>query len=157
MIESQVLARNLLALSSRHPELAARPPHASLVRAYEALHGLRGELPEIRDGHIYFHRNEFEGGDPEDRVLAYTRYLPGSGLLTVHNLDPERARRVTCGLAGLGGAGGEAVEAEVVYDTYSFFFGGAASHRAEAVNGVVSVEVQPLQSLMVRLRSAGKR
>ena len=57
-----------------HFDWAEREPHASLARAYERLFALQKEWPEFCDGEIYFHRNEFAGGDPDDRILAYVRY-----------------------------------------------------------------------------------
>ena len=78
-----------------HFDQAEREPHASLVRAYERLFALQKEWPEFCDGAIYFHRNEFAGGDLDDRVLAYGRYTERSALLVAHNFDPRTVRR-TC-------------------------------------------------------------
>lgn len=72
---------------------AEREPHASLVKAYERLFALKKEWPEFCDGEIYFHRNEFAGGDPDDRILAYVRYTERNALLVAHNFDPRTVRR----------------------------------------------------------------
>ena len=77
-----------------HFARAEQEPHASLVRAYGRLQPLQQTWPELGDGEIYFHRNEADGGDPDDRVLAYVRYAEGGALLIVHNLDPRAVRRV---------------------------------------------------------------
>ncbi|MYC73601.1 MAG: hypothetical protein F4X17_23110 [Gemmatimonadetes bacterium] len=76
-----------------HFDWAEREPHASLARAYECLFALQKEWPEFCDGEVYFHRNEFAGGDPDDRILAYVRYTERSALLVSHNFDPHTARR----------------------------------------------------------------
>ena len=139
-----------------NPEQGGRPPYSCLARAYQALHGVKKDLRELRDGHIYFHRNEFEGGDPDDRVLACTRHTSESRLLIAHNLDACRARCVICPLIGLEGYSPEQVEFEVVFDTYSFFFEGPPCGRVTAGEKGAEVTLEPLQSLMVRVRAAGK-
>ena len=78
-----------------HFDWAEREPHASLVRAYERLFALQKEWPEFCDGKMYFHRNEFAGGDPDDRILAYVRYTEQGALLVVHNFDPRTVRRAS--------------------------------------------------------------
>ena len=78
-----------------HFDWAEREPHASLARAYERLFALQKEWPEFCDGEVYFHRNEFAGGDPDDRILAYVRYTERSALLVAHNFDPHTVRRAS--------------------------------------------------------------
>ena len=78
-----------------HFEWAEREPHASLVKAYDRLFALQKEWPEFCDGEIYFHRNEFAGGDPDDHILAYVRYTERSALLVVHNFDPRTVRQAS--------------------------------------------------------------
>ena len=63
-------------------------PHAALAETYEHLLQLVGEWPELRSGQIYYQRNEFPGGDPEDRIFAYVRHTDAGALLFLHNLDP---------------------------------------------------------------------
>ena len=71
-----------------------RPPHAALATAYEQLLQLAGEWPELRDGQVYYQRNEFPGGDPEDRIFAYVRHTAAGALLFLHNLDPTAPHQV---------------------------------------------------------------
>ena len=78
-----------------HFDWAEREPHASLARAYERLFALQKEWPEFCDGEVYFHRNEFAGGDPDDRVLAYVRYTEQGALLMAHNFDPRTVRQAS--------------------------------------------------------------
>ena len=78
-----------------HFDWAEREPHASLAGAYRRLFALQKEWPEFCDGEIYFHRNEFAGGDPDDRILAYVRYTERSALLVAHNFDPRTVRRAS--------------------------------------------------------------
>ena len=78
-----------------HFDQAEREPHAGLARAYGRLFALQKEWPEFCDGEIYFHRNEFAGGDPDDRILAYVRYTERSALLVVHNFDPRTVRQAS--------------------------------------------------------------
>ena len=78
-----------------HFDWAEHEPHASLARAYERLFALQKEWSECCDGKIYFHRNEFAGGDPDDRILAYVRYTERSALLVAHNFDPHTVRRAS--------------------------------------------------------------
>jgi len=78
-----------------HFDWAGREPHASLARAYERLFALQKEWPEFCNGEMYFHRNEFAGGDPDDRILAYVRYTERSALLVAHNFDPHTVRQAS--------------------------------------------------------------
>ena len=78
-----------------HFDQAECEPHASLARAYERLFALQKEWPEFCDGEVYFHRNEFAGGDPDDRILAYVRYTEQGALLVAHNFDPHTVRRAS--------------------------------------------------------------
>jgi hypothetical protein len=72
-----------------------RPLHAALVKTYEHLLQLSGAWPELRDGQVYYQRNEFPGGDPEDRIFAYLRHTDAGALLFLHNLDPAASHQVT--------------------------------------------------------------
>ncbi len=99
-----------------HPEWAKREPHAQLVAAYRALHKFVSQCPELQTGHIYFFRNV----DPEDRVFAYLRYTPHSGLLVAHNLDPHVARKIVCPVHQVPDVLLERIDRVPVYDTYKF-------------------------------------
>ncbi|MCZ6635640.1 MAG: hypothetical protein O7G87_19765 [bacterium] len=133
-----------------HPEHRHGPIRGALVRAYTCLYDLNQDLPELREGHIYFHRNSFDGGDPEDRVFAYTRHRADSALLVVHNLDPKMEREVRPTLQLLG-VGIEAVDLEPVFDSYSFF---GLRETAEILysEGGLSVRLGPLQSIIIRMK-----
>ncbi|MDP6778056.1 MAG: alpha-amylase family glycosyl hydrolase [Candidatus Latescibacteria bacterium] len=138
-----------------HPELAGSAPNRCLVQAYEALHALKADLGELSEGAVYFHRNEFEGGDPEDRVLAYSRYVDGSVLLVVHNLDPGHARRTHVRPSDLPDVLVSHLEVETLYDTYAFFFDGENDGSAVVDGDRISVSVEPLQTLVLRVRFDG--
>ena len=134
------------------PELAAERPRSSLHLAYRALHDLEGDLAQIRAGDIYFHRNEFEGGDPDDRVLAYTRHSDSSVTLAVHNLDPECRRRITCRLDVLPGSGRVRPKPQRIFDSYSFFVDATEpTGEVEVVGSALRIAVAPLQSLLVKV------
>ena len=134
-----------------HPELQEREPYAHLFSAYSALREVVGNLPELRDGHIYFFRNHDPGGDPEDRVLAYARYTPQSGVLAVHNLDPCQDRQVVCPVGNLPGVALARVDLAPVVDTYAFFFEKPERVDIALVDAGVSICLKPLQSAVVRL------
>jgi glycosidase len=134
-----------------HPDLRKERPFSNLVRAYEELHAFLRCLTDLVDGHIYFHRNNNPGGDPEDRVLAYTRYTLSSGLLIAHNLDPCCARRVMCPVNQLPGVFLERVDLSPVVDSYSFFFEKGDQAEIALSDEGISIHLKPLQSVMVRL------
>ena len=78
-----------------HFDWADREPHASLAKAYDHLFSLQKEWPEFCDGEVYFHRNEFAGSDPDDRILAYVRYTERGALLVAHNFDSLTVRQAS--------------------------------------------------------------
>ena len=101
-------------------------------------------------GHIYYHRSTFDGGDPEDRVLAYTRYTEETALLVTHNLDPAESRRIVCQTVDLGDVKWEERMPRVLFDTYPFLVGAdGGSAVVQRVAGGVELELQPLQSVVV--------
>lgn len=134
-----------------HPEMQGREPHAHLFAAYGVLRDIVGQLRELQDGHIYFFRNHNPGGDAEDRVLAYARYTPQSGVLAVHNLDPCFDRHVTCPARLLPGVVLDRVDLVPVVDTYAFFFDKPERVDIALVDAGVSIRLKPLQSAVVRL------
>ena len=134
------------------PELADRVPNRFLVQAYEALNTLKGSQAELSEGNVYFHRNEFEGGDKDDRVLAYSRYVAGSALLVVHNLDLSQTRRAQYQPSDLPGISATSFSVETLFDTYAFFFEGENGGGAVVDGERISVTVEPLQSLVLRVR-----
>jgi glycosidase len=134
------------------PELGNTAPRSSLVEAYRALAELKGTLPEVVSGGIFFHRNEFAGGDPDDRVFAYTRYTATSCLLVAHNLDPVNRRETQYQLADLPVALQGKVETAMLFDTYSFFVDEASEQAAVTLaGGEVEVSLGPLQTVVVRV------
>ena len=132
------------------PEAAAHPPQQWLVRAYERLFGLAAAWPELRRGRVYYHRHTLAGGDPEDRVLAYTRFDEAGALLFLHNLDPAQVHAVAPNLEYLGWAG---MTAETLFDTYAEL--GLAVGAAGGAAAAGSWALHPLQSLALRLRRSG--
>ena len=135
-----------------HPDQATIPPRADLVRAYAHLRALKQSSPVFSEGAIYFHRNEWEGGDPEDRVLAYTRHTPTCGALILHNLDPQSARRVSCSLADLPRSRLVDAACKPSFDTYSFFCPNASPVEISTKGSRITVQLHPLQSLVLPLQ-----
>ena len=133
-----------------HMDLSRGTPRLCLAAAYEAWHRVKPGLSEIREGRIYFHRNEFDGGDPDDQVLAYTRYTSDSWLLVVHNLDPRQTRRVTCELNHLQGKVGRPGNMEVLFDTYPYFFDGEPAPEVKTGGKGIKVSVSPLRTFLIR-------
>ncbi|MXZ09005.1 MAG: hypothetical protein F4Y79_06110 [Gemmatimonadetes bacterium] len=129
-----------------HPEWAEREPHSQLVAAYEALHKFVSQRPELQTGHVYFYRNT----DSEDRVFAYTRYTRHSGFLVAHNLDARFVREVVCPIHLLPDVFIERIDRVPAYDTYEFFDGLDSDHIALTDEGV-SMKLQPLQSVVIKL------
>ncbi len=129
------------------PHLGQQQPRASLVQAYQLLHQRRTSWEELATGGVYYLRNEFAGGDPEDRVLAYTRHTEGDALLVLHNLDSGRPRPVTYTLEYLPFA---AEKATALFDTYAAFQLPSPALPAKEPQGF-TFHLQPLQSLVIRL------
>ena len=101
---------------------------------------------ELQTGHVYFHRNI----DPEDRVFAYTRYTRHSGLLVAHNLDARFVREVVCPIHLLPDVLLLRIDRVPAYDTYQFF-DGSDSDRIALTDEGVSMKLQPLQSVVIKL------
>ena len=59
------------------------------MRAYARLLELQSACPEFSDGEVYFHRNNADGGNFDDRMLAYFRDSADGAVLVAHNLDPR--------------------------------------------------------------------
>lgn len=132
-----------------NPELAAADPNQKLVRAYETLRQDVVPLDVLRDGHIYFYRND-DLGDVEDRVLAYMRYTSESGVLVLHNLDTISSHKVVCPIHSLPDRALEHVELAPAFDTYPFFELQSKTKIALVDDGL-AVYLQPLQSMMIRV------
>ena len=130
-----------------HPEWADREPHSQLVAAYEALQKFVSQQSELQTGHVYFHRNT----DSEDRVFAYTRYTRHSGLLVAHNLDARFVREVVCPIHLLSDVFLERIDRVPVYDTYQFFDGSDSDPGIALTDEGVSMILQPLQSVVIKL------
>lgn len=129
------------------PHLGQQEPRASLVQAYQLLHQRRSTWEEFHRGQVYYLRNEFAGGDPEDRVLAYTRHTDQGTLLVLHNLDCSRSRTVTYTFEYLPFA----VEKTLaLFDTYAAFQLPSPSPPGRESQGF-TFQIQPLQSLILRL------
>lgn len=135
------------------PHQASREPRASLARAYQLLHQRRATWGELSVGEVYYLRNEFAGGDPEDRVLAYTRHTGQGALLVLHNLDSSRPCSTTYAFEYLSFA---TRETQPLFDTYAVFQLPTPPLPTWEPQGF-TFELQPLQSLVLRLGSAEGR
>ena len=134
-----------------HPELREQEPRATLVRAYQLLHQQRTEWPEVCTGQVYYHRNEFAGGDPDDRILGYGRYTGEGALLVLHSFDLSRWCPVEYDFAYLPW---KVKEVQVLFDTYEVFRvspPGGDEPRQERTAAGWTFRVFPLQSKVVRL------
>jgi hypothetical protein len=134
-----------------HPYLRHREPHATLLRAYQLLHEQVRQWPALRNGQVYYQRNEFAGGDPDDRVLGYVRFTDEEAVLMLHNLDPVQERAVRYDFAYLPRPVSEAL---VLFDTYGAFGilpadGGRTQEEREG--GGFVLRVKPLQSRVLQL------
>ncbi len=123
---------------------AAREPYASLARAYAHLCARQKEWPEFCAGEIYFHRNEFAGGDPDDRILAYVRYTEQGALLVVHNFDPRTVRKACYRFDYLPQP---PTARQKCFDTYEAL----AMEAISATEEVSAVSLMPLQTQVWRL------
>jgi hypothetical protein len=131
-----------------HPEARDTFPGNALVRAYECLAQMADGWTEARLGQVYYHRNLDAGGDAEDRVLAYTRYLDKSALLAVHNLDINRTRWVTISFDWLSWLPGRP---DLVFDTYQALGLAVALADPDFTRQGLRVGVAPLQTRLFRL------
>lgn len=129
------------------PHLEQQQPRAALAQAYRQLHQQRAAWGEFAQGKVYYLRNEFAGGDPEDRILAYTRYTDQGALLVLHNLDSAGARRVTHTFAHLPFA---VHQTTVLFDTYAAFQL-PSPPPGPVESPAFTFHLQPLQSLVLRL------
>lgn len=129
-----------------HPELRAVEPNAALNRAYTEIFAQRGSWPELYTGQIYYHRNDGEGGDVDDRILAYVRYTAQGALLVAHNLDPARAHSARLRFAYLKCS----EHLSLLFDNYQALQ--IQSNPAPArSNGEWHIELSPLQTRLWRL------
>lgn len=128
------------------PTLRQRAPHAQLVQFYCDLLDMRSSWPELHSGKVYYHRNDAEGGDVDDGLLAYVRYDGQGAILIAHNLDPERAHSMHLRLDYLVA---ESVPVAQL-DTYQRFLmeSGASFEKTEET---WRIELYPLQSGLWRL------
>ena len=140
-------------------------PRCRLVAAYRDLATRHRGWGAVHCGAVYYHRNQFAGGDPEDRVLAYTRHDGGEAIVAVHNLDPRRSRRVHLDLGWLGAHGARGVDnargandaPETIFDGYAALGLAAASPAPTWQGPSLQVEVGPLHSRLFRLPRASDR
>lgn len=133
-----------------HPEWRRQAGRAALVQAYARLYQCKQEWDEIRRGAVYYHRNEFAGGDPEDRVFAYTRYTAAGVLVVLHNFDAAAPRFVRYGFEFLDK---EVRQARVELDSYACLSVQDPSAPPPALTdaGAFGFTLLPLQTLVVRL------
>ncbi len=132
-----------------HPEWAIKEPNVKLVQAYDMLRKDVSGLDVLRDGHIYFY-HAGHLNHASDRVFAYVRYTPDEGVIVLHNLDAELEHRVTCPIHDLPDLVMERVDLSPVFDTYPFF-GLKSQTLVTLLDEGLSVSLQPLQSIMIRV------
>ena len=132
-------------------EVCVRKVGARCERAYSALYRRLPEWTPIPTGAVHYHRNSFEGGDPEDRVFGYVRYDCESALLMIHNLDHRAARAVTCRFDYLRR---RAAPMELLFDSYrapGLAPEGSALRWSARADGGLEMRVLPLQTAVFRL------
>ena len=132
------------------PLLRQRHPHSRLVAAYAQLQQLVEAWPETRTGAVYYHRFELPGGDPHDRVLAYTRYDGEGAIMAMHNLDCADAAGFETRFEFLSRA---VTSVTTSLDTYtSFQLPHDSSTAAAQTDGSWHFTVLPLQTVVLRLQ-----
>ncbi|MEW6754230.1 MAG: hypothetical protein AB1505_25095 [Candidatus Latescibacterota bacterium] len=127
-------------------------PNQLLSRSYRRLQQLRERWPELRRGRVYYLRNQFAGGDREDRVFAYARYTERGALLLLHSFDPACERPVTCRVDYLPWP---VERAEVVFDTYRELRLARRASGLASGEGGMTFALPPLGSQVVRLHPGG--
>jgi len=131
-----------------HPENRHREPQTSLVVAYAALFAQRESWPELQSGQIYYHRNDREGGDVDDRIFAYVRYTPEGALLIAHNLDPACPHSTRLRFDYLPK---DISRLTSQFDNYAALQVQQTDLEPAATNGEWAIELLPLQSHIWRL------
>ena len=129
-----------------NPELRRQAPHDALMRFYSALAASRSDWPELHTGKVYYHRNDGEGGDVDDRVLAYVRYASEGALLVAHNLDPARVHSVRLRFDYLD----RTLDPKLFLDTYQLVQT-EVNARLECIDDAWYLTLRPLQSHLWRL------
>jgi len=125
-----------------------RPLHAALAATYEHLLQLVAQWPELRNGQVYYQRNDFSGGDPEDRVFAYVRHTDTGALLFLHNLDPAIPRRVAYSFDFLSW---NVKSTQLLFDTFKTGVSPSYPTQPTATETPFSFSLNPLQSQVLRL------
>jgi len=128
------------------PALRRQAPHDALTRLYDCVFAQRVAWPELYSGKVYYHRNDADGGDADDRLFAYVRYGAQGALLVVHNFDPARAHSMRLRFDYLQNA----IAPHALFDTCEFLQMGPSTPLAGAED-IWHVELSPLQSRLWRL------
>lgn len=128
------------------PALRWCAPHDALMRLYEQVFERRSAWPELHSGKVYYHRNDADGGDVDDRLFAYVRYGAQGAVLVVHNFDPARAHSMQLRFDYLHSA----IAPLALFDTCEVLHMGTSVPLAWA-DGMWRVEMAPLQSRLWRL------
>jgi glycosidase len=129
-----------------HPEQRTLEPNASLNRAYGELFARRSSWPELYTGQIYYHRNDGDGGDVDDRILAYVRHTAQGALLVAHNLDPVHVHSVRLHFDYLKSAR----RLEMQFDNYQALQA-QSNPLPTLTNGEWHIELLPLHTRLWRL------
>ena len=123
-----------------------------LSQSYGLLKERMKEWNVFRTGLVYYHRNEFEGGDPEDLVFAYCRYDEDDAALVIHNLDFRRPRTVRFRCDYLAKP---VAQLDVIFDTYEVMGLAVETRGGNAMSvrdGWVELKTLPLQTRILQLR-----
>jgi hypothetical protein len=131
-----------------HPQMRQDEPRCRLVAAYRHLAGHLPDWEPVQRGRVYYHRNEHPGGDPDDRVLAYTRHDDVAAVVAVHNLDAHRTRTVTLDCGDLTTS---VTLPQPLYDSYEAF-GLSAEAPPNPQGTSLGIDVAPLQTRLFRWR-----
>jgi hypothetical protein len=122
------------------------PRSVYLQQAYVSLRKLIAATPVLADGLLRFYRPD-EIGDPDDRVLAYTRMSANQAILAVHNLDHQWHHTLT--FSDMGSPAGH--PPTCLFDTMSYsIIPGDADQWSTCVGDLVII-LCPLQRLVIGL------
>ncbi len=115
------------------------------MRAYALLLELQSACPEFSAGEVYFQRNNADGGDFDDSILAYVCYSADGAVLVAHNLDPRTTHRAHYDFDYLPWS---PMPREKYFDSYEAF----AIETTEVVgDGAFELCLMPLQTQVWRL------
>ncbi len=126
------------------------PPSIYLHQGYASLSRLVQSSSVLADGELFFHRPSAVG-DPDDKLLVYSRVSSDGTLLLVHNLDHQWQRTATIELNLNVSLKDNSIAR--AFDTFSFSIGPNSHARWEVLpNGSIQVSLKPLQSIALAVQ-----